>query len=128
MSAAKIARLLLVVGLLLVLAGIAWPYILPAGTGYSNAQAVELNNASEALHETMHERGHTHGHDENHFGDVHSDNVNPEIAAAAKRYSEAQNKLHSAKFWTFSIPVYVRWSGLAVCAIGIVAYVSGRRK
>jgi hypothetical protein len=124
MSIAKVTRLLLVAGLLLLLIGIAWPYVLPSGVVYSNAQATELSEASEALHETMH--AHDHAHDHDHFGKMHDDH-NPEVAAAAKRYREAQEELDSAKFWTSAMPVYLRWSGLAVCALGIAAFVSGRR-
>ena len=125
MSTAKISRVLLVAGLLLFIMGIAWPYILPGTAVYSDKQATELSQASEALHETMHAHG--HGHDHDHFGGDVKEDDNPEIKAAATRYRAAQGELESAKFWTSSLPVYMRWTGLAVCLAGIATFLPARR-
>ena len=117
------SRGVLVAGVLLVLLSAAWPYLLPKGMLWDDARAVELTNASESLHETMHAHGHGHNHD--HFGETDA-NDDPEVVVAAKHYRDVQSNLDSAKFWTNSMPVYVRWSGLAVCVVGVAAYFAGR--
>jgi hypothetical protein len=125
MKSPKLSRGLLAAGVLLVLLAFAWPYILPKGMLWDDARAVELTKASEALHETMHAHG--HGHDHDHFGETDADD-DPEVVAAAKKYRETQTNLDSAKFWTNSMPVYLRWSGLGICAVGVVVYFATREK
>jgi hypothetical protein len=119
------ARITLIVGVLLVLLGIGWPYLLPKGMLWDDARAVELTDASEALHDTMHAHG--KGHDHDHFGDAETDD-DPEVIAAAKKYRDVQADLDSAKFWTNSMPTYLRWAGLAICMVGVAAYFASKSK
>ena len=118
------SRAVLIVGVLLVLLSAAWHFLLPKGLLWDDARAVELTNASEALHESMHAGGHAHDHDQ--FGKTDADD-DPEVVAAAQRYRDVQADLDSAKFWTNAMPVYVRWTGLSACGLGIAAYFAGRK-
>jgi hypothetical protein len=119
------ARIVLIIGVLLVLVSAGWPYLLPKGLLWDDARAVELNNAEDALHETMHAHG--KGHDHDHFGDANAEDA-PEVIAAAKKYRAVEAGLNSAKFWTNSMPIYLRWMGLAVCVVGVAAYFASRTK
>jgi hypothetical protein len=119
------ARIVLIIGVLLVLVSAAWPYLWPKGMLWDDARAVELTNAAEALHETMHAHG--TGHDHDHFGDADADDP-PEVIAASKKYRAVEGDLNFAKFWTNSMPIYFRWIGLAVCVVGIAAYFASRTK
>jgi hypothetical protein len=123
MKSRQFSRGTLIVGVLFVLLGLLWPYIVPTEMLWDNASATELTNASEALHDTMH--AHEHDHDDDDFGEVDADD-DPQVAAAATKYREAQARLDAAKFWSNSMPTYLRWSGLAVCAVGVAAYFVSR--
>jgi len=117
------SRALLIAGVVLVLLSAAWPYLLPKSMLWNDSRAVELTDASEALHETMHAHGHGHDHDQ--FGKTDSD-ADPEVVAAAQRYRDVQSDLDAAKFWSNSMPAYVRWAGVAVCVVGVAAYAASR--
>jgi hypothetical protein len=123
MKARKISLGALVAGVLLFTLSLAWAHLLPKSMLWSDDRAVELTTASEKLHDTMHANG--HGHDHDHFGEARADD-DPEVVAAAAKYRDVQADLDSAKFWTNSAPVYFRWAGLAVCAVGVAAYFASR--
>src|SRR4051812_38476686 len=99
MKARNLSRWLLSPGVLLVVASVLWPYLLPKDLLWDDARATELTTASEALHETMHAHGHAHDHE--HFGEVDADDGS-EIVEAANRYRTAQAALDKAKFWSDS--------------------------
>ena len=125
MKSRKLSLGLMVAGVLLVVLAFAWPLLIPKTLLWDDARAVELTTASEALHETMHAHG--HGHDHDHFGETDADD-DPEVVAAAQRYRDAQANLDSAKFWTNSMPNYVRWTGLGICAVGVAVYFAARSR
>ena len=119
------ARGVLLGGLIIILLGVAWPYLLPESLLWDDARAVELTDASESLHETMHAHGHNHDHA--HFAEADADDP-PEVIAAAKRYRDAQAELDSAKFWSLAMSRYLRWTGIAICGLGIVVYMAARNR
>ena len=114
---------ILLAGLIVFLLSLIWHYLLPRGAG-DDARAAELTDASESLHETMHAHGQRHDHD--HFGATGVDDP-PEVVAASKRYSDVQAELDAARFWSESVPRYLRWSGLAICGLGVVLYLTAKR-
>ena len=116
---------LLTVGLLCVLLSLSWSKLLPTDWLWDDARAVELTDLSEELHGAMHK--HDRDHDDDHFGETHSDDP-PKVIALAKDYRAAQAELESAKFWMNSMPSYLRWTGLLVCAVGIVWHVAASDK
>jgi hypothetical protein len=119
------ARGVLLGGLVLLLLGVAWPYLIPESLLWDDARAVELSDASESLHETMHAHG--HDHDDAHFAETDADDP-PEVISAAKHYRDVQAGLDSAKFWTLSMPHYLRWTGVAICGLGVVVYMAARNR
>jgi hypothetical protein len=123
MTARKFSLGLLIAGLLLVAVGALWPLLFPKDALWDDARAAQLTEASESLHTTMHAKGHEHDDESFAESDPPDD---PDVQAASRRYREVQSALDTAKFWNDSAPIYLRWSGMAVCVIGVAAYFASR--
>lgn len=121
MNAQNTSRGFLIGGVLLLVVALLWPYLLPKGMLWDDQRAVELTNASEALHATMHEHGANH----DHFGETNA-SENPEVAAAAQKYRETQSELENAKLWTNSVPAFLRLTGIVASLVGVAVYFVGR--
>lgn len=125
MKSRKLSTALLIAGVALFLGGVAWPFLFPKDLLWDDARAQELTTAADTLHATMH--AHNHAHDDDHLAAIKPDD-HPEVIAAAQKYQDAQAGLATASFWTNEAPTYIRWSGLALCVVGVAVFMTSRKE
>ncbi|MAT70501.1 MAG: hypothetical protein CMJ58_13365 [Planctomycetaceae bacterium] len=111
----------MIVGLALIVAGVAWQTVQPQSVLWSDEQAAALAEAAAALHAEEH--GHSGGHD--HAGDPHQSAADELGATAAQaRFDELNNQLKSARQLrdTLGLRLIQYGFGLtALCGLGYLA-------
>jgi hypothetical protein len=111
------ATVLLVAGLLCVVIGLAWRWIIPSSVVWSDAQAESYSQAYDAAHTAS--IGHRHdanGHDHAHSAE--SEHGEPSLEEARKRFAEMEAKLSRAQ-------TFHNNAGRVLAAIGAILLLAG---
>jgi hypothetical protein len=91
-SSSWLGGFLATAGILLIVVGFAWPYVLPQEMVWSEEDALQLNEAQEAAHAASighdHSLPHTHAHDEEKAA---------RLSESRERYQELASELEKAR-------------------------------
>ena len=114
MNKQKLSLSLLLLGIVLAVASWVWPR---DWSGYNEEQAVALQNASVAYHNSLHIGEHAHPHPNAHDGDHMHD-----VPEARENYKQALDEAKQARAFQSQLPQYLLWLGTIIGCLGGIGY------
>ena len=112
----------ILIGILLMAASAAWPHMVDSRKQWTNEKAAQFEEVNARLHELSDVRGHGHQHD----GLTH-ERASEQLAEAERDFDELAPELDAARTGPRKTAAWLQWIGIAVAALGIVAYWAGEQ-
>lgn len=107
------------IGLVLVLAGLAWSRSVGNQMAWTEAQAVKFNEVSAAYHNAAHSHGAGHGHDHGHS---HGEASSAELAAAKAAWEDQMKQRDEAIAWRDFWKKVLYGGGMGAIVLGGIGY------
>ena len=115
--------LLLGLGIVCVLAGGVWRFVLPDATRWTDEQAKAFQRAGVGVHDAMHADSDGHGHHlhDHHGHDVHRSHSEPpplDVGTALRKYDAFRVELEQAQARRIGLPAVFLVLGVVLIVVG----------